>query len=135
MKRTAWILLLLLAFGSLPALARPTTLAGDYRWGNGSAQPLEASFTAAGGKSSWYVSFYFRHAGQPHTYRGTAEGSLTEGVLRGVVKTEDQSRTFSFECTYDHGTFRGSHYEVSGNRKSKTGTLSLKARSRPEAVR
>jgi hypothetical protein len=135
MKRTAWILLLLLGLGSLPAMASPTTLRGDYRWGNDSPQSLEASFTAAGGKDSWYVSFYFRHAGEQHTYRGTAQGSLTGGELRGTVKTEDESRTFSFECTFQNGTCRGSHYEVSGNRRSKQGTLSLKAVKGSEPVR
>jgi hypothetical protein len=135
MKPTTWLLVLLLGLCSLPALAGPTTLYGDYRWGDGSAQSLEASFTTAGGKDNWYVSFYFRHAGEQHTYRGTAQGSLSEGVLKGTVETEDGSRTFRFECTYQSGTFRGSHYELFGKRQQKTGTLSLKAKGRPDAVR
>jgi len=135
MNRTASILVLLLGVLALPAIAgQPTTLYGDYRWGsNGPRQPLEASFTATG-KGAWDVAFYFKHGGRSHTYRGSARGSLSAGELRGTVKTEDRSRTFSFECTYDAGTFRGTHSEVVGNRQRQTGTLSLKARRSPEVA-
>ncbi len=135
MSRTARVLVLVLGLASLPATAaRKTTLNGDYRWGGGSRQPLEATFTATG-EDVWKVAFYFEHGGRPHTYRGTARGSLTGGVLAGTVKTENKRRTFSFECTFDNGSCRGTHYEVHGRRRSKTGTLTLKAKSRPQAVR
>ncbi len=135
MNKTAWILVLFLVLSPLAAMAEESTeLQGDYRWGSGSTQPLRAEFIATG-EGAWKVAFYFKHRGRPHTYRGTAKGSLTDGELSGTVKTEDQSRTFSFEGSHKGGTFRGTHYEVFGSsRKSKTGTLSLKTGSSAAAA-
>ena len=127
MKYSAWILTLLLVAGSAPAaFAEDTTLKGDYRWDRGTKGPLEAVFTPDG-EGVWKVAFHFKHRSRPHTYKGTATGSLTAGDIRGTVKTKGRDRTFSFECTYKNGTCRGTHYEVFGERKSKTGTLSLEA--------
>ncbi|MEE8522701.1 MAG: hypothetical protein V3T72_02120 [Thermoanaerobaculia bacterium] len=142
MKKTAPVLVLLLlllsllSLSALPAIADDTTtLNGGYKWDRGTKGALEAVFTVDG-EGSWDVAFHFKHRSRSHVYQGTAEGSLSEGELKGTVTTEDESRTFSFTCTYEDGTFRGTHSEVFGDRRKKTGTLSLKAAvSSPEAVR
>ena len=127
--RTALLLLavaLLLPLSSV-ATDGAQTLNGEFQW-NRMDNPgdLKAVFEPTG-DSSWDVSFYFEFRGKPHTYTGTAEGSLTEGALRGKVFNENKKRTWTFEGAFEEGTFRGTHKEHRGEEIHDTGTLWLKA--------
>ncbi|RMH18431.1 MAG: hypothetical protein D6696_13115 [Acidobacteria bacterium] len=130
MKKTALSLALVaivlssLAFAAAGADAN-RTLTGEYVWdqtGRGGA--LEAVFTPTG-DGTWEVSFHFTFRGRPHTYSGTAEGSLDDGPLEGTVKNENRRRTFTFQGTVEGGLFRGTHAEIEDGRAYRTGTLTL----------
>ncbi len=103
------------------------TFSGYYEWdAQGLSGNLEAVFTPTG-ESTWDVSFHFTFQG-PHTYVGTAEGSVKEGKLVGTVVNERETRKFDFRGTVNKkGKFRGTHFESTGGARRKTGTLSLKA--------
>ena len=99
------------------------TLTGEFVWsGGGASGDLEAVFTSTG-EGTWDVSFHFEFRGRPHVYRGTAEGSLSQGELQGKVK--NKGRTFLFSGTVKDGKFRGTHAETEGGREQETGTLTL----------
>lgn len=126
MKKIA-LLIVATAFLLAPGVGaeEPQTLNGEFHWtGGGSTGDLEAVFTAAG-DGVWEVAFHFEFRGQPHTYSGTAEGSLTEGALEGTVKNESKKRTFTFSGTFADGKFKGTHAEIGSGRESSTGTLTL----------
>lgn len=103
-----------------------TTLTGEYNWERGETQgELEAIFTPTG-EATWDVSFNFDFRNDPHTYTGVAQGSLTDGELKGEVLNEDKNRTFTFEGMVEDGQFAGTHSEIGGRRGTrKTGTLTL----------
>ncbi len=120
----------------LPALptgaGNKQTLTGSYVWNSGRPSKLKAVFTATG-EDRWDVAFHFRFRSSPETFRGTAEGSLSGGTLKGEVKNRGGrgSRTFSFHGEFENGTFRGTHAEVFGRRESSTGSLTLKGQGPP----
>jgi hypothetical protein len=102
------------------------TFSGHYLWdGQDLSGNLEAVFTPTG-EATWDVSFHFTFQG-PHTYSGTAEGSLKGGKLEGTVRNERETRSFDFVGTVKKGKLRGTHFESTGGRRRQTGTLSLKA--------
>lgn len=93
------------------------------------ASALRAEFTPTGRDGRWEVAFHFRFNGAQHVYRGTAEGKLEGGELRGTVRGSRQ-RTFTFACRHDRGQFRGTHAEVGSRRGGgNTGTLTLRTES------
>ena len=101
------------------------TLNGAYTWvGDGSRGSLEAIFTPAA-DGEWKVAFHFVFSGRPHTFKGTATGSLTDGALEGTVFNENRRRTFTFEGAFEDGTFEGTHAEIRRGRASQIGTLTL----------
>lgn len=130
MKTKLSILTLFVLLSATPGLVGAgdaQTLTGSFRWDQGGSEgDLEAIFTPAG-DGKWEVSFYFDFRGQPHVYTGTAEGSLGEGKLKGRVLNDDKKRSFTFEGSFEDGTFRGSHAETTAGREKKTGTLKLAA--------
>lgn len=102
-----------------------TRMRGAYVWNEtGDGGDLEAVFTPTG-EGTWDVEFFFTFRGQPHTYSGAAEGSLTEGKLAGEVRNEDRKRVFRFQGAFEDGTFRGDHEETTEGRERKTGTMTL----------
>ncbi len=102
------------------------TFSGYYEWdAQGLSGNLEAVFTPTG-ESTWDVSFHFTFQG-PHTYSGTAEGSLKSGKLEGTVLNERETRSYDFRGTVKKGKFRGVHFESTGGARRKTGSLSMKA--------
>ncbi len=126
-------LLLALLLPALPTGAGDKqTLTGSYVWNSGRPSQLKAEFIATG-EGRWDVAFRFRFRDGPEVFRGTAEGSLTEGALEGRVKNRGGrgSRTFAFRGEFENGTFRGTHAEVMGRRESSTGTLTLKGQGPP----
>ena len=128
MKRT--VLLSVVAAMLLPAggglLADDvTTLKGEYVWTQRDvSDPIEAVFTATG-DASWDVAFHFEFRGKPHVYEGTAQGSLSQGELKGEVRNENKQRSFTFSGTFEDGIFNGTHEETTRGRQSKTGTITL----------
>ena len=118
--------LLLLTLGTAPATDGARKLAGSYAWDQGGVDgDLEAVFTPTG-ENTWGVSFHFEFRGSPHTYTGTATGSLSDGPLAGSVTNENEKRTWTFEGTFANGSFKGKHVETTDGR-SNTGTLTLAA--------
>ena len=104
-----------------------TTLQGEFVWNaRGSAGDLEAVFTSTG-EDTWNVDFHFEFRGSAHTYSGSAEGSLSEGALRGEVRNENKERSFTFEGKFNDGKFKGRHAEVKDGRAQSTGSLTLNA--------
>ena len=130
MKRLAFaasVIVLCLA-GTLVAVRadESTTLTGSFVWEHGNTTgDLEAVFTPTG-EESWDVSFHFTFRDKPHTYSGSATGSLTAGALSGTVLNEHKKRTFTFEGSFEDGVFNGNHSEVGPEREMSTGTLTLR---------
>ena len=101
-----------------------TTLTGAFRWNSGSPNDLRAVFTPTG-EGTWDVAFHFKFRGS-HVYKGVAEGSLTDGGLKGKVKNDNKERTFTFEGSFEDGEFKGTHAEIGRSRGSQsTGTFWL----------
>jgi hypothetical protein len=113
-------------FTALPLAAEESqTLQGEFHWERRDVRgALEAVFTPTG-EGTWDVSFHFEFREEPHTYTGTAEGSLENGPLKGTVKNENKKRTFTFEGTVTDGQFTGDHSELDGEKVYDTGTLTL----------
>ncbi len=115
----------------LPAFSGPidaddsTTLTGEYIWNRQDVpSEIEAVFTPAG-ESKWDVSFHFDFRNEGHIYTGTAEGSLTEGPLKGEVKNENKKRTFIFSGKFTDGVFEGTHAEMRDGKELDTGVIKL----------
>jgi hypothetical protein len=106
------------------------TLTGSYRWADGGRSgDLKAVFTPTG-DSKWDVAFHFDFNGERHVYSGTAEGTLSGGVLEGRVLNERRNRSFTFKGTFSEGEFHGTHAETTGGGEQATGSLTLKEPSR-----
>ncbi|HZI94057.1 MAG TPA: hypothetical protein VFE84_07415 [Patescibacteria group bacterium] len=102
------------------------TLKGTYEWTDAEKSgDLDAVFTPAG-EGKWDVAFHFVFQGEPHTYLGTAEGSLKEGTLKGRVLNDRQNRTFVFTGSFTEGEFHGTHSQIGDDGEHPTGTMTLK---------
>ncbi len=105
------------------------TLTGEFLWKHmNHTGDLDAVFTRTG-DGAWGVEFRFVWEGELHVYRGTAEGSLTDGELRGSVVTDNLERrpqTFFFAGRFERGRFTGTHsaLQASGD-THPTGTVTL----------
>lgn len=103
-----------------------TTMTGQFKW-NRMDDPgdIKAVFTPTG-ENTWDVSFYFDFREEPHIYSGTAEGSLTEGALKGNVMSDGEKPSpFSFEGKFVDGTFEGIHHSLRDEEPAETGTITL----------
>jgi hypothetical protein len=105
----------LLSFGAVSG-GDATTLEGEFVWNRSDGDrtgPLKAVFTPTG-ESTWDVAFHFDWEDGPHVYTGTAEGSLAEGALSGVVENDSAERevTFHFKGATENGKFSGTHGSV-----------------------
>ena len=131
MKKIA-LLVVVLAFvlivgGSQSVQAEGTqTLKGSFVWNNeNKTGEIEAVFTETG-KGKWDVSFNFTWEDEPHTYSGTAEGSLSEGELKGKVLNDTEEHSFTFSGSVKDGTFDGTHASIRDDGSVRdTGTLKL----------
>lgn len=131
MNKTATALLAVsaLLLTASPILAdEPQTLTGDFVWERSDKNitgDLEAVFEPTG-DSAWNVSFHFIFDNEKHVYSGTAEGSLTDGTLKGQVMSDgDKPQPFEFEGTFADGSFEGTHAGFRQGDRSPTGTLTL----------
>lgn len=108
--------------------ADPQKLQGEFIWERSDRNvsgPLEAVFEPTGDET-WNVSFYFSLDDEDHVYSGTAEGSLTEGELRGRVMTDgEKPAPFEFEGKFVEGSFQGTHAGLRDGKKDPTGTMTL----------
>ena len=125
MRQTVLLLAVLLLLLTVPTLGAEDsqTLKGSFAWSRGSEGDLEAVFTPTG-TDEWDVSFYFEFRGN-HVYSGTAQGSLTQGELKGTVQNEDKRRTFTFSGRITDDKFKGTHAETTGGSSKTTGTMTL----------
>ncbi len=103
-------------------------LTGEFFWKHmNHTGDLDTVFTRTG-DGAWSVEFRFVWEGELHVYRGTAEGSLTDGELRGNVVRDNHERpqTFFFAGRFERGRFTGTHtaLQASGG-THPTGTLTL----------
>ena len=104
------------------------TLTGEYFWKHMNyTDDLNAVFTRTG-NGKWDVEFRFVFEGELLVFRGTAEGSLTDGELHGDVVTSnpDRPQTFFFAGRFERGRFTGTHtaLQPSGG-THPTGTLTM----------
>jgi hypothetical protein len=119
------MLVLTIVFAPAAPAQESHTLEGHWIWDAlGDTGSVEAVFTPTG-EGTWEVAFHFNYRGA-HVYKGTAEGSLSDGELNGEVAADDQDRTFSFRGRVRKGKFRGTHFETTGGSRRKTGSLSMK---------
>lgn len=117
---------LIMAPGQAIGADEKRTLKGTFEWTDGGSKgDLEAVFTPAG-EGVWEVDFHFEFQGKPHTYSGTAEGTLAGGALKGRVLNESKKRTFTFTGDFAEGEFRGTHAEIGADGAHPTGSLTLK---------
>ena len=123
------VLTLLLSVQDGAVHSDEVTLTGEFLWQHmNHTGDLDAVFTRTG-DGAWGVEFRFVWEGELHVYRGTAEGSLTDGELRGNVVTDNPERrpqTFFFAGRFERGRFTGTHtaLQPSGG-MHPTGTLTL----------
>ncbi|MEM7583436.1 MAG: hypothetical protein AAF560_08660 [Acidobacteriota bacterium] len=128
MKRTSLLLavaVLLVSLGSPIQAGDETTMTGEYIWNRQDVPTtIKAVFTPSG-DARWDVSFYFKFREESHVYSGTAEGSLSEGALKGEVRNENKKRTFIFSGEFADGVFNGTHAEMRDGKKRDTGTITF----------
>ncbi len=117
---------LLLAVPGVVVAQAERTLTGEFVWSQrGKSGELRVLFKSTG-ESRWDVAFHFNFRERSYVYRGRAEGTLGSGNLQGEVLNDDLSRTFTFEGTFEQGTFKGTHAEVKKRGPQSTGTLTLR---------
>ncbi|MEM7581892.1 MAG: hypothetical protein AAF560_00810 [Acidobacteriota bacterium] len=126
---TAVFVLSALLLTVTPAFAEKSqTMTGEFIWERSDRDitgDLKAVFEPTG-ESAWNVSFYFTFEEKEHVYSGTAEGSLTEGALKGKVMSDgDEPQPFEFEGTSADGSFEGTHMGFRQGKPTPTGTLKL----------
>ena len=129
MKRIATLLVAIVALALVPWAAQAgdeQKLTGEYQWDQGGASGELNAVFAPKGEGLWDVSFKFTFRGKPHTYTGTAKGSLSDGDLEGEVLNDNKRRTFTFQGRFTEGAFSGTHAEVTNGKGYRTGTLTLK---------
>ena len=111
--------------------AEDVTLKGSFVWERNDDNrdgEVTAVFTPTG-DTEWAVAFHFNWEDEPHTYKGTATGSLSSGELKGAVEADGDNHkmSFRFSGSFEDGLFTGTHSFVdkSGGLKH-SGTLTLK---------
>ena len=129
MRRTALLVVAFAFVVSVSAVAltaeEPETLTGSFVWNNENRTgDLEAVFTpTADGK--WSVAFHFMWEDEAQVFKGTAEGNLSEGELKGEVRPESQKRAFTFTGSFKDGKFTGTHAVIREEGPRDTGTMTL----------
>lgn len=109
--------------------AESQTLQGEFVWERQDgtvAGPLTAVFEPTA-KGAWDVSFHFTFEDKDYVYTGTAEGSLSEGELKGNVMSDgDEPQPYTFSGTFaKDGSFAGVHHYLGDEEARKTGSMTL----------
>jgi len=103
-------------------------LNGTFVWSNkkGQEHNIKSVFTPAGDKK-WTVEFTFNWGKGPQTWKGTAEGDLKTGEVKGEGLHPDGMRKFTFSGAFTkEGALDCTHTEVTGGKSQATGTMTLK---------
>lgn len=120
------VALVAVAYAGVNFAADTETLTGEFVWNNeDQGGELEAIFTNTG-EGMWDVAFHFVWEDEPHVWAGSAEGSLTDGELKGTVTTDGERKgTFMFEGMFKDGAFTGTHGSMRDGERNDTGTMTL----------
>lgn len=124
---------------ALPELAKTSkkvtnyTIEGTYNWSaQGDRQHTVTAVFNETAPGKYSVDFSFTWGDKAHVYKGTAEGSLSDGKLIGSVRADDQpNRQFGFNGTSVKGVFSGDHHEKRGNHEAGTGKITWKPKAAP----
>ena len=127
------------ASSELPELAKQSkkvrnyTIEGTYNWSaQGDRQHTVTAVFNETAPGKYSVDFSFTWGNKAHVYKGTAEGSLSDGKLIGSVRADDQpNRQFGFNGTSVKGVFSGDHHEKRGNHEAGTGKITWKPKAAP----
>jgi len=115
--------IMILICGMAQAGAAPSgTLSGTYKW-KGKDQKLEGVLTPDG-DGKWTVKWTYDRGNKPKNSDGAVQGDLINGQLSGNGSIG--KRGFKFDGQIQNGTINAQHYETTGNKTKKTGTLVLK---------
>lgn len=88
--------------------------------------PIKAVFTPDGDKK-WKVVFTFDWANKgEQVWKGTAEGDLANGEIKGEGTHPNGKRTFTFSGTAKDGKIDCKDNETTSGKPEATGTLTLK---------
>lgn len=112
--------------------AEATELNGSFVWertndkgeDDSKTGDLKAIFVE-GEAGKWKVDFHFTWEKKPRVWSGTAEGSLSEGELKGEVFDENKENKFMFSGSFTDGRFTGTHAAEGDNGPNQLGTLTL----------
>lgn len=118
------VLLVLFIFSSTSLLAREKKILKGSFTNQKKIYPLKGEFVKDG-DGNWTTTFYFTFGKRgKQVFKGTAEGSLEKGKLKGEVK---ERRRFVFEGEWTNGKFTGktAEYFNGKDKPSPTGTIEL----------
>jgi hypothetical protein len=126
----AWALMGILygAGGRCLAADKDLKLSGTFVWANQPDQthPISAVLTPNGDKK-WTVVYTFNWGGKgAQNWKGTAEGDLQNGAIKGEGFHPDGRRKFTFTGTSKDGKLNCTHTEITSGTPQATGTMTLK---------
>jgi hypothetical protein len=126
MQRMGFLALIVAVTAVSAQAAGERKMEGSYlRGGKGQAQSLSAVFTPVEGKAGeWTVVFTARFKDKDGQYKGTATGDPA-GSVQGSVSNSGGKRTWRFEAKTTDGKLTGQHWETTGGKEQKTGTLEM----------
>jgi len=104
------------------------TLNGTFVWDKKAAKdhPIKAVFTPNGDKK-WTVVYSFEWGPKgAQSWKGTAEGDLKNGEIKGEGLHPDGRRKFTFKGTAKDGKIDCTHNETTSGKPEATGTMTLK---------
>lgn len=113
--------------GQCHAADDKVTLTGTFEWSHqAGSHPITAVFTPNGDKK-WNVVYNFDWGARgAQAWKGTAEGDLKTGTLKGEGLHPDGHRKFTFSGTIKDGKINCTHNEVTSGTAVATGTMTLK---------
>lgn len=128
--RYAYLLSVLMALrGLAPAIAADgdVTVTGSFVWSaqKDKTHDIMGVFTPVG-ENKWSVVWSFKWDKGVQVWKGTAEGNLQDGELKGEALHPNGKRTFTFTTTAKDGQYSGKHTESTGGRSKDIGTIVLK---------
>jgi hypothetical protein len=112
--------------------SKDITMTGTFVWEKkkGQNHDIKAVFTPNGDKK-WNVVYTFEWAmgknkGGEQSWKGTAEGDLLNGDIKGEGLHPNGQRKFTFTGTAKDGKIDATHMEITGGKNEATGSITLK---------